>query len=173
MYEQTHLSTLKTHRYERQSTNMSSYSTRQSSRQISNDAISVSSTQSELLLREFEMCGSDEKAFREQVFEGELRMLNGGVQLSFWERFSMSKILLLPVICSVISDILAFYMFEHVSPSTYSIVKQVRLLFCSLMYRFALDREITPYASLSLSLPLSVSFHHTTHTHTRGDCRFN
>ena len=145
MYEQTHLSTLKTHRYERQSTNMSSYSTRQSSRQISNDAISVSSTQSELLLREFEMCGSDEKAFREQVFEGELRMLNGGVQLSFWERFSMSKILLLPVICSVISDILAFYMFEHVSPSTYSIVKQVRLLFCSLMYRFALDREITPY----------------------------
>ena len=160
---------------------MSSYSTRQSSRQISNDAISVSSTQSELLLREFEMCGSDERAFREQVFEGELRMLNGGVQLSFWERFSMSKILLLPVICSVISDILAFYMFEHVSPSTYSIVKQVRLLFCSLMYRFALDREITPYASLSLSLPLSVSFHHihthththTTHAHTHKSSVFN
>jgi len=127
--------------YERQNTGMSSYSTRY---QQSNDAVSVSSTQSELLLREYEMCGSDEQIFRKQVFEEEMRSLNGGIRLSAWERFSMSRILLLPVCCSVISDILAFYMFEHVSPSTYSIVKQVRLLFCSLMYRFALNRQITP-----------------------------
>lgn len=136
------------HRYERQSTNASSYSTRYSVRHNINDTLSVSSTQSDLLLREFEMCGSDEKIFRDQVFEEEMRCLNGGVRLTFWERASMSPILLLPVICSVISDILAFYMFEHVSPSTYSIVKQVRLLFCSLMYRFALNREITPYVFL-------------------------
>mmetsp|Transcript_15276 Transcript_15276/g.18541 ORF Transcript_15276/g.18541 Transcript_15276/m.18541 type:complete len:430 (-) Transcript_15276:44-1333(-) len=63
--------------------------------------------------------------------------------LSVSRRFRLSSLLLPPVILYVISDTLNFFMFELISPSTFSVVKQSRLVIVAVMNRFLLGRYIS------------------------------
>lgn len=80
-----------------------------------------------------------DRAFFQRVIQAELM----AGQIPLIEKVWMSRLLLLPVLSSITSDILVFYMFEYVSPTTYAVVKQVRLLMTAVTYKFVLGRPIS------------------------------
>eukprot|EP00939_MAST-03C_sp_MAST-3C-sp1_P001559 g1559.t1 len=95
------------------------------------------------LVKAYETCGGKDDIFLRRSLERIVKKSNA-YSPTFSTKLWMSRLLLLPVVCSVLSDILAFYMFEHVSPTTYAVVKQARLFLTAFMFRFALNRSVTP-----------------------------
>jgi len=64
-------------------------------------------------------------------------------ELSVEERLKLSLWLVPPSILYVTSDIINFFMFEYISASTFSVVKQCRLAIVAVLYRFFLGRYIS------------------------------
>ena len=60
-----------------------------------------------------------------------------------WRKFKLSLLLVPSVVFFLLSDLVSFGIFRHVSATTYSVVKQLRLVITALLFRFFLHREVT------------------------------